>query len=86
MCIARGIFANERDELFAKLKQYHEARVLMNASVTSWNTTRKEISESGAGKLVFKRNPVVKSYGDRMDAAKNPPALHSPFHSPVIDR
>ena len=73
-----------REELIAKVRQYREARESMNVSVTLWNNTRGEIGDLEAEKSEFEKNPVFKSYGDRIDATKRVSSVHSPFRSPSV--
>jgi len=78
----------KRDELCVKVKQYREVRDSMNISVSSWKSSRKEIEELEAERIEFEKNPVIKSYGDRMDrmdTAKYENSLRSPFQSPSVD-
>lgn len=78
----------KRDELRVKMKQYRDARDSMNISVSSWKSSRQEIKELEAERIEFEKNPVIKSYGDRMDrmdTAKYGSSLRSPFQSPSVD-
>ena len=78
----------KRDELRVKVKQYREVRDSMNTSVSLWKSSCKEIEELEAERIEFEKNPVIKSYGDRMDrmdAAQYESSLRSPFQSPSVD-
>jgi len=84
-CLAQEEFLKtRREELIAKVTQYRDARASMNASVTSWNDTRGEISDLEVEKADFEKNPVFKSYGDRIDAAKTASSFRTPFRSPSV--
>src|SRR5436190_13851522 len=72
---------NHRNELRVKVKQYRDAQDSMNISVSSWKSLRKEIEELQAE---FEKNPVIKSYGDRVDSVKYGSSLRSPFQSPSV--
>ena len=88
-CAAQEEFLKgKRDELRVKVKQYREVRDSMNTSISSWKSSRKEIEELEAERIEFEKNPVIKSYGDRMDrmdAAQYGSSLRSPFQSPSVD-
>lgn len=88
-CVVQEEFLKgKRDELRVKVKQYRDARDSMNISVSSWKSSRKEIKELEAERIEFEKNPVIKSYGDRMDrmdTAKYGSSLRSPFQSPSVD-
>ncbi|TMC16422.1 MAG: hypothetical protein E6J34_20090 [Chloroflexi bacterium] len=85
-CAAQEEFLKgKRDELRVKVKQYRDVRDSMNISVSSWKSSSKEIEELEGERIEFEKNPVVKSYEDRMDrmnTAKYGDSLRSPFQSP----